>query len=97
MHEKKEIKGGPTRNPEVMWSKIGDRILIFYPEEYVIAELNPTAAFIWALCDGYSDLNSIVSSLCAKFNISPKTAKTDFYELIEKMKAMKLVNIEYIE
>jgi hypothetical protein len=93
MIDMNEIEEKPFKNPEIMWNRIGDTIVVFYPEEYIIAELNSISAYIWELCDGNNTLCSMASSLCAKFNVSPEIAKNDLYELIREFKRMDLLKV----
>jgi hypothetical protein len=82
----------PKKNENVMWSRIDNEILIFYPEEYVIAKLDPVSAFIWEQIDGLNSIDSIILSLCSKFKLNSSIAENDLNEIIDKMGKINILS-----
>lgn len=83
----------PIKNPEVLWSNNDEKTIIFYPEEYVAAELNPVASKIWHLCDGKHKYKAILSVLSSEFDVPFEVIQSDLIETLDKMASMKIIFI----
>ena len=78
----------PVRRSDVVVREIEGETLVLDGLSGKVHQLNPTAGFIWACCDGKSSVIDITSRLAAEYNVlaasvAPDVAKTigDFQEL----------------
>ena len=61
------------RNPDVvLHEEDPDGALVFCPDTDQIRVLNQTGFFVWQLCDGGHDLDSIVSNVLKSFDDVPE-------------------------
>lgn len=57
-------------------------------------QLNPSASFIWKLCDGDNSINDIVNRLTEKYDIDSQTAKEDVENTLSKFSDLSLIKYE---
>jgi hypothetical protein len=61
------------RNPDVvLHEEDPDGALVYCPDTDQIRVLNQTGFFVWQLCDGNHDLNTIVSNVLESFDAVPE-------------------------
>ena len=61
----------PTRRPGIQARDIGGETLLHDDSGQEIHVLNPTAAFIWSLCDGQHTIEEIEAALREEYAIPP--------------------------
>lgn len=83
-----------VKNPDVIWRKIEDKIVIITGDAQAVHVLNKTAAFIWGLCDGTMGINQIVENVCEQFDVSAEAAKTDVVDTLRKFDEMGLLETD---
>lgn len=86
------------RDPNVLFREVaGEQILV--PVRKQAAEmaalyvLNETSAFVWNLLDGKHSLAEIRDRLVAEYEVTPETAESDLFELIERLKGLGVVRV----
>jgi hypothetical protein len=57
----------------------------------VIHQLNHTASYIWARCDGHSSLAAIAHQLAHAFAVEPPVAVRDVRVLVRQLQALQLL------
>jgi hypothetical protein len=57
----------------------------------LIHQLNQTASYIWARCDGQSTIAGIAHQLAQEFAIEPTVASRDVRVLVEQLQALQLL------
>ncbi|MBV7328934.1 PqqD family protein [Chloroflexi bacterium TSY] len=62
----------PLRNPEILVQELGEETLLFDTNGKVIHILNPSAQYIWHLCDGEHALDEIEQAMRNRFEIKTK-------------------------
>ena len=67
----------PVRKKDVHARKLGAEWLLYDPEVEKLHILNPTAEFVWRLCDGSHDLAAIKAELREKYDISDEQRLDD--------------------
>lgn len=65
------IPSKPKRKPDIVMKDIGHEVILYSSQQEGIHILNPTARFIWELCDGEHTLAEMEQALRANFSISP--------------------------
>ena len=80
-----------TKVEDVIWRQIEDETVVITADGLSLHVLNPTAAFIWELCDGTKGAEEIVSILCEHFDVSPEEACPDVNDVIVKLEGLGLV------
>lgn len=67
----------PNRQPGILARDIGGETLLYSAEKKAIHILNPTARFIWQLCDGRHAVADIAVALQTNFSVAPDRDVTD--------------------
>jgi len=60
----------PNKKMVVHARKLGAEWLLYDPEKEKLHILNPTAEFVWRLCDGNHDIASIKAEMRDKYDIN---------------------------
>ena len=60
----------PDKKKDVHARKLGAEWLLYDPELEKLHILNPTAEFVWRLCDGNHDLSTMKTEMCKKYDIT---------------------------
>jgi len=61
----------PVHKPDVVVKKVGNETLVYNAGAQMIHVLNPTAQFVWELCDGDHSVAQIEQALRLNFSIPP--------------------------
>lgn len=84
----------PKIRPDVTIQHVGDESLVLDLKTGQIHQLNPTAAWILAQCDGEHSIESISKELAEHFSLDPDAAETDVTNTIEQLVEVKVIDIE---
>ena len=82
----------PQKNPDVEEEIVDGEFLLYQPETGKVHNLNPTASFVWNLCDGkhpVGDMAEAVDENCDSEN--PEKIEEDLCQLIKDMKKEDLL------
>lgn len=60
----------PVKKKDVHARKLGTEWILYDPEHEKLHVLNPTAEFVWRLCDGTRDMAAIKAEMCEKFDVN---------------------------
>jgi|WetSurMetagenome_2_1015567.scaffolds.fasta_scaffold185657_2 hypothetical protein len=85
------MKSTVTRNEDIIWRRIEDKVVLIGKEGATIHTLNRTASHIWDLCDGVNSPNEIAANLCERFDVPAEEAIADVRETINKLEQMGLI------
>ena len=67
-----------VRNPDVVLREEDpDGALLFNPDTNQIRAINTTGLFVWKMCDGSTDLPTIVAAVAESFSQVPQDEVTD--------------------
>ena len=66
-----------AQSKDLICRRIGNDIVIIKDGGLSTHVLNKTAAFIWEMCDGTSDVDEITSKLCEHFDVPFEEAQVD--------------------
>jgi hypothetical protein len=64
------MSGKVERDPNVIWRKIDDSVVIIKEDGTKFLTLNNTAAYIWEKCNGEMDAKAIATKLQEQFTVS---------------------------
>jgi hypothetical protein len=82
----------PVRKPGITAKDIGGETLLYSAEEEAIHVLNPTAEFIWELCDGEHTVASMEQAIRANFSVtSERDVVGDIRRTLEVFAAKGLI------
>jgi methyltransferase-like protein len=84
----------PKIRPDVTIQHVGDESLVLDLKTGQIHQLNPTAAWILAQCNGEHSIESISKELAEHFSLDPDAAETDVTNTIEQLADVKVIDIE---
>lgn len=73
------------QNPEVIYTKLEDKIIILEAEKGELLTLNPTASFIWEKSKKAIEVEKLVDELCQEFAVERKIAAKDAQELVKTL------------
>jgi len=90
------IKGimSPKISPDVTVQQVGDESLVLDLDSGQIHQLNETAAWILARCNGESTLESIVEEFADRFSVDAETAASDVAKTIEQLMQVNVIDSE---
>jgi hypothetical protein len=71
--------------------KVDDDLLIVDQANGKIHQLNPTATFIWSLCDGKSSVEEIVKKSFENFDIDENQISKDVNTTLENLIELNLI------
>jgi len=85
----------PLRAERLAYKSIGmDTVILDSKGRQEVHELNEVAGFVWNLCDGHHDVDSIVEEVCKEFDVENATAKKDVVELLNEFQGKDLLSPE---
>ena len=82
----------PLRMERLAYRTIGHETIILDTKiGKEVHQLNEVATFIWNLCDGTHDLQSMANKVCKEFDIDYLQATDDIKILIEELNSKSLL------
>ena len=81
----------PARRSDVVVRKIEGETLVLDSQSGKVHQLNPTAGFIWACCDGESSVSDITSRLAVEFDVPATSVAPDVANTIGKFQELGLL------
>jgi methyltransferase-like protein len=78
-------------NPDVVFREEENEALVFDPKTGKIVILNPTAKYIWQLCNGKNTQEEIIKCIIEKYDVTIEKAKEDIIKFINTMKEKGLI------
>lgn len=82
----------PSRSERLAYKTLGDETIILDTKiNKEVHQLNEVASFVWNLCDGHHELQTIIDKVCDEFEIDQTSAATDVNVLIEELAAKSLL------
>lgn len=76
----------------IVWrEELGD-VIILNSETEELKLLNPTAAFIWGLCDGEHSVENIVGLMLDTFDVEREQCESDIKDLFKQLEERSLVS-----
>ncbi len=80
--------------PDVTIQHVGDESLVLDLKTGQIHQLNPTAAWILAQCDGEKSTESISKEFAEQFSLESDVAETDVTNTIQQLAQIKVIDID---
>jgi PqqD family protein of HPr-rel-A system len=71
---------------------LDDELVVYEPRTGQAYVLNPTAAQIWALCDGSHSLGSIAEALATRYGLAQQQALADVQACVEALVRAGVLN-----
>lgn len=84
----------PKISPDVTVQQVGDESLVLDLNSGQIHQLNATAAWVLAQCNGESPVESIVKGFADRFSVDAETAASDVAETIKQLMQVNVVESE---
>jgi hypothetical protein len=86
-----EIHVGPRQRRDVKTRHVGDEVVVLDRKRERIHQLNRTASFVWARCDGRHSMAEIAGEVAAAFDVDPARAGDDVATLVRELEARALL------
>lgn len=83
----------PRVRPEVTVQQVGEESLVLDLASDQIHQLNATAAWILAQCDGEASIASISNGFAAHFSVDAETAARDVGATLEQLQRIGVVEL----
>ena len=81
-----------SHRTDIAWKEIDDQIVLMdLGVNKMVHRLNSVGSYIWKRLDGNTDLESIKSSICQEYSISPEVAEKDLTEFINAMEKLGVI------
>ena len=84
----------PKIRSDVTVQHVGDESLILDMQSGQIHQLNVTASWILAQCNGENSIESIVKDFAEYFSLDSATASSDVNTTIEQLNQAKVIDID---
>lgn len=82
----------PLRKGSVLIRQLGEESMLYDPDKGTIHILNPTARFIWNLCDGGHDVEAMEKKLLDAYDIPQgKDVRKDVAGILEAFRDKELL------
>ena len=81
----------PKRRSDVSVRVVEGETVVLDRQEELIHQLNQTASYIWARCDGKSGMAEIASQLAEEFGIDPETVARDVAGIVGQIQSLNLL------
>jgi hypothetical protein len=78
-------------SPDVVFRILGDGAVLVHLPSNEVYELNATGSRVWALFEQGLDLEGIVASVVAEFDIDPATARHECARLLTDLQSRGLL------
>ena len=76
------MKGTYTLNPDMVFKRLGDRMVLVHVATNQIYEFNDTAARVWELLENGLTIEAVIEQLTAEFEVDPSTLRNEIKALI---------------
>ena len=76
-----------------VWRVIDGEVVVLSPEDVSIHALTGCGGRVWELILGETTIPEIVQAICSEYEVEPQRATQDVTKFINKLTAMKLVEI----
>lgn len=70
---------------------VGDELILLDKQSKRVHQLDRVGARIFACCDGTTPVDDIVVTLLQEFDVSPDRLEHDVWELLERMRILKIL------
>jgi hypothetical protein len=81
----------PRPNPDVVWRRLGETVVLIHVPSSQIFELNHTGARIWELLHDDAGRADVAGRLATEFDISRADADRALAGLVDSLRAERLV------
>ena len=81
-------------NPNVIFRRLGDEIVLFHLESDRFYELNGTAARFWELLTGGNDGPQIQEKMLEEFAIDPSQLAAEAKALLDSLRQEDLISVD---
>lgn len=82
----------PLRAERLAYKTIGSETIILDSKgNQEVHQLNEVAGFVWNLCDGNNDVESISDQVCLEFEVKKEEALSDVQSLLKEFSAKSLL------
>jgi hypothetical protein len=83
----------PVRRPDVEWVTLDGEAVLYDPTANVLHRLNPTAAAVWAACDGTEPMHRITSAIEDAYSGPPGEIARDVPAVINRFRRLGLLRV----
>lgn len=84
----------PRIKPDMTVQQVGDESLVLDLQSGHIHQLNVTAAWILAQCDGENSVESIIKDFAEYFSLDTDSAASDVTATIEQLAQVKVIDCD---
>jgi hypothetical protein len=81
----------PQRRSDLNFRDVEGETVILDRRGGFVRQLNQTASFIWALCDGTSTIDDIVNHLLEAYEVNSRTALNDVKGIVAELSRLNLL------
>ncbi len=81
-----------TLDPDLVFKRLGERMVLIRLETNQVFEFNSTGARIWEMLDADAHEDEIVERLSAEFEVTPEQLKQDLNGLLRELTSQGLIS-----
>ena len=81
----------PRKAADVLELDMGDGIILYNHDSNLVHHLNPSAAILWALCDGDASVEQLALEVAEEYALDHEQVEREIAELIAELDALGLV------
>lgn len=81
-------------NPNVIFRRIGDEVVLFHLESDRFYELNGTAARFWELLNSGNDAGQIREKMLEEFTVTPQQFAAEAADLLNSLQQEDLISFD---
>jgi hypothetical protein len=92
--EPQQLFGAVKPNPNVIFRRLGDEIVLFHLGSDRFYELNGTAARFWELLNAGNDAPQIQEKMLVEFAIDPEKLAGEAQTLLDSLRQEDLISVD---
>lgn len=81
----------PRKAADVLELDMGDGVILYNHDSNLVHHLNPSAAILWALCDGDASVEQLALEVAEEYALDREQVEREIAELIAELDALGLV------
>lgn len=81
------------RNEEMIFTELGDTVVMMNPDTGIYYELDPLGARIWSLLRDVPSVTRLCDALVREYDVSPEVCRRDVLEFVERALGLQIVQV----
>jgi hypothetical protein len=81
----------PSKCADVFDLDMGDGLILYDRDSYLVHHLNPSAAVVWYLCDGASTVGDLTRLIATGYRLDPERVRPQVAGIVRELEGLGLI------